>query len=181
MDKSYKNPRQRYADKSVLYNLMSRFYHYSYKHEKLRVTFELHDDTFYHWNGQEMEKRTYQSLDRLDEWTSESKEGLNKEGFRRVTGLYDSMIWAGVPVYLQIHGARCAQDRVRSETDNHGQLIYSQDTAATLHDFMQSKATQNFLRGMAKTQMSAMDTQKIIMIAILGAGVLFGLYIMGII
>lgn len=114
---------------------------------------------------------------RQDKWTDEPAEQLNRDGYLKCTGLYDSILFWGVPVYLRVHGLH--QFDIHA-TDDAGRFLYSQDTAATLNDAMTSSATKDFIKGMAKTQMSAMDTQKIIMIAMLGAGAIFGLWILGV-
>lgn len=115
---------------------------------------------------------------RYDRWTSDSAEELQKQGYLKVDGLYDSIVYWGVPVYMRINNASMFDIHVK---DAEGNFIYSQDTAATLHDSMTSNATMAFLKGMNRIAWQAMDMQKIIMIAIVGAGAIFGLYMLGII
>ena len=115
---------------------------------------------------------------RRDFWTEEPPEQLNKDGYLKCTGLYDSILFWGVPVYLRVHNLQ--QFDVHAKDPDTGRFLYSQDTAATLHDSMTSSATKDFIRGMAKTTMSSMDAQKMIMIAILGAGAFFGMWMLGV-
>lgn len=114
---------------------------------------------------------------RTEIWTDRKPEELQRDGYKRVTGLHDSILWWGVPIYMRIDGGEKFDI---TQTDANGNLLYSQDTAATLHDVMQSHATEAFIKGMGKTQLSTMDTQKIIMIAIIAAGAFFGMYMLGI-
>lgn len=79
---------------------------------------------------------------------------------------------------MRIHNAH--KFDVRHATDADGILIYSQDTSATLHDAMQSNATQDFIKGMGKTSIASMDLQKILMIGILAVGAFFGMYMLGV-
>lgn len=115
---------------------------------------------------------------RRDMWTEEPPEQLNRDGYLRAYGLYDSILFWGVPVYLKVHGLK--QFDIHATDPQTGRFLYSQDTAATLNDAMTSNATKDFIKGMAKTQLSAMDTQKVIMIALIGAGAIFGMWILGV-
>lgn len=166
-----------YTNKTVLFNLCQRVKFRTFGGERLVV------DVF--------AKNTYPSVEdrlsdapvtrykRRDAWTQRSAEELHKDGYHRADGFYDSIIYWGVPVYIKLHGLR--KFDVRSAKDEKGVPLYSQDTSATLHDVMQSSATQDFIKGMGKTSLSAMDTQKLIMIAIVGAGAIFGLWMLGVI
>lgn len=116
---------------------------------------------------------------RTESWTTVPAVELQKAGYKKVDGLHDSLAWWGVPVYLRISGG--ATFDITATDPKTGQFLYSQDTAATLHDVMTSRATENFIKGMGKTQLSTMDLQKLGMIAIVGAGAVFGLYMLGII
>lgn len=177
MNEKFKENNIEYWNENLFYQICSRFYH-RHKNQRIIITMELHDHFNSHWTPGGIELRKYAALDRTDTWTTMSPEALHQAGFKKVTGLYDSLIWWKVPVYLQIHGAKKFNIKERNEA---GALIYSQDSAATLHDFMQSKATQNFIKGMGRTAVSSMDMQKIGMIAIIGAGAIFGMYMLGVI
>lgn len=113
---------------------------------------------------------------RAEHWTTMDPIELQRAGYKKVEGLHDSIAWWGVPVYLRISGG--AKFNIHQRNKN-GELLYSQDTAATLHDVMQSNATKKFLKGMGKTKLPEMDLQKIMFICILGAGAFFGLYMLG--
>lgn len=117
-----------------------------------------------------------EGYERWDRWSNDKNEDLQKAGYLRVDGLYDSIVFWGVPVYLKITGAQQFDISVKNEK---GEFIYSQDTAATLHDSMTSNATKDFLRGMNKISMQTMDMQKLLMIVLVGVGLIFGLWMMG--
>lgn len=172
----YKKTEQEYWNKGILYNLATRIYHRS-KGERIVIDMEIHDHYNSHWTPKGFDIRRYPALDRTDRWSNISPEELQRSGYKKVTGLYDSIIWWGVPVYIQIYGGKKFDIRERNDQ---GELLYSQDSAATLHDFMQSKATMNFIKGMSKTSLPSMDLQKLGMIAILGAGAVFGMYMLGV-
>lgn len=170
---------QEYWNNGFIYNLKSRLKHRTKHGRRLCVDMELKTKVLAHWNGQFMERSTHNVIVRTDRWTDVPAEALQEAGYKRVKGMYDSLLWWNVPVYLQIHGGK--KFDLSSVTDPAGNPLYSMDTSATLHDAMQSNATLDFIKGMGKTSMSSMDLQKIIMIAIVGVGAVFGLYMMGII
>lgn len=113
---------------------------------------------------------------RFDRWTSAKTDELQRQGYLKIDGLYDSLVYWGVPVYMRINNAKLFDVHAR---DKDGNYLYSQDTAATLHDTMTSNATQSFLKGMNKVSWQTMDMQKLLMIGLLGAGVVFGMYMLG--
>jgi len=114
---------------------------------------------------------------RKEIWTDRSADELQRDGYKRVSGLHDSLVWWGVPIYLRINGG----DKFDiHQVDANGVPLYSQDTAATLHDVMQSRATESFIKGMGKTQLSSMDTQKILLIGIIGAAAVLGMWMLGV-
>lgn len=172
------NTKQEYWNKGIIYNIKSRVKNRTLDGKRLIVDLNFTEKIQGYWNGKEFERTKANYVERTDEWTTMSSEALQESGYKKVKGLYDSLIWWGVPVYMKIHGLKKID--LKTICDETGQLVYSQDTSATLHDAMQSNATMEFIKGMGKTTMSAMDTQKIIMIALLGAGAFFGLYIMGV-
>lgn len=171
---------QAYWNGGLLFNLKSRIKMRTMKGYRIRVDMVLRQQRPLSWqNSQRMEHQIVNVLDRTDMWTDEPPESLQIAGYKKVTGLYDSIVWWNVPVYLRIRGGE--KFDIRHCVDDKGQLIFSQDTSATLHDAMQSNATQAFIKGMGKTQLASMDIQKIFMIGILAVGALFGLYMLGII
>lgn len=115
---------------------------------------------------------------RTNTWTDRMPADLEQEGYRRCEGLYDSIIWWGVPVFLRFHGLTEFDSR---QKNGDGEYIIPQDTPATLHDFLKSNADREFLKGMAKTSMPDMDLHKLIMIMILVAGAVAGLFLLGVI
>ena len=170
------DPENDYWNKSIIYKLCQRVKFWTVNSNRLVV--DIHAKKVFPRVEDRLTDSGVYRYTRRDTWTEKSPEELNRDGYYRVDGLYDSIIFWGVPVYIKLHGLR--KFDIKTVNDK-GELIYSQDTSATLHDVMQSSATQDFIKGMGKTTMAAMDTQKIIMIAILGAGVIFGLYMLGII
>ena len=170
------DPENQYWNRSIFYKLSQRVKFWTIDSERLTV--DIFAMSYYPRVEDRLTDSKVYRYERRDTWTKRSPEELNRDGYYRVDGLYDSIIFWGVPVYIKLHGLR--KFDIKTVNDK-GELIYSQDTSATLHDVMQSSATQDFIKGMGKTTMAAMDTQKIIMIAILGAGVIFGLYMLGII
>lgn len=115
---------------------------------------------------------------RKDYWTDESPEVLNTAGYLECTGLYDSIFYWGVPVYLRIHGLEQFDIHVRNPET--GKFIFSQDSSATLNDAMTSTATRDFIKGMAKTTLSQMGMQKLIFMILIGAGAIFGMWALGV-
>lgn len=118
---------------------------------------------------------------RSDRWTQATSDELHSEGYLpgvRVPG-YDSIEWSKQKVYVRLLNFQ--QYDIHVKDDLTGRYLYSQDTPSTLHDEMTSNATQDFIKAMFKTTLPKMDVQKIIMIAILGVGAVFGLMMLGII
>lgn len=116
-------------------------------------------------------------VERHDHWTQLSTQELELMGYRKCRGLYDNLFWWGVPVYLRLEGL--SQFDIR-QVNERGELIYSQDTATTLHDVMTGNAVADFIKGLARGQPANMDIQKIIAIVIIGVGAVFGMHILGV-
>lgn len=159
-----------------LYNLKMRIKHNILgKYGRIKVDMYV---KVYETYAMRLEGRKAVGYWRRDCWTDEDPAELNAAGYLKCTGLYDSILFWGVPVYLRVHGLQ--QFDIHAKDPHTGQFLYSQDTAATLNDAMTSSATKEFIKGMARTQLSSMDTQKIIMIALIGAGAIFGMWILGV-
>jgi hypothetical protein len=167
---------QDYADKRLLSTAVARLKNHG---KILKVTIRMQEHTTYLGYGFPPRIARFPAYVRTDKWTDESPADLRSNGYKRVVGLYDSIVWWGVPVYLRIDGGKVFD--VKHAVDGAGHLMYSQDTAGTLHDSMQSTATQEFIKGMGKVAMSSMDLQKLAMIGIIGVGAVFGLMMMGVI
>lgn len=114
---------------------------------------------------------------RREYWTDEDGSILSSKGYREIIGLHDSIAWSKVKIYCKISNGEIFNIH---EKNDKGQFFYSQDTSATLNDFMQSSATRDFIKGMGKTALPEMDIQKIIFIAIIGIGAIFGLKMLGV-
>lgn len=117
---------------------------------------------------------------RNDVWTGTSAADLITLGYQKVKGMpgYDSIVWWGVPIFVKLHGA---QQFDIHQVDEHGQLIYSQDSPGTLDDERKSTAVRDFIKGMFRTSYDKMDLQKLAMVALLGIGAVFGLMMLGVI
>lgn len=115
---------------------------------------------------------------RVEYWTNEPTHILrSKYDYKKAIKWYDSLLWAGVPVWMRLSNLEQFDIHVK---DKNGKFIYSQDTSATLHDVMTSNATITFIKQMAKTVMSKMDIQTMVLMAIVGVGAVVGLHYLGI-
>lgn len=114
---------------------------------------------------------------RTEYWTDAQKSDIHLDGFKRVRGMHDSLLWLFVPVYMKIDNARFFEV---PDTMTDGKYDYPQDTGETLHDYASSNATQRFIAAMAKTGLDNMDTHTIIMLIILIIGAVFGLHLFGV-
>lgn len=114
---------------------------------------------------------------RTDRWTRWSREELARQGYRRVIGLYDSIVWWGVPVYARLSGFEQFDIHVR---DGRGGWMYSQEGPVRLNDILTADLMGRAQKSFSSIQMSRMDIQKIGMILILGVGLVLGLTAMGV-
>lgn len=152
------------------YNLKQRVVHRDIRGQRLEVTIRA---------GMVLRDGVYEAeAERTNRWTTLKPFDLESRGYRKSEGLYDSIIWWGVPVYVKLEGLK---EFDITEKDDRGEYLYSQETPATLNDFLHSNATDKFIKGMTKTAFPEMDLHKLIMLGILICGVLFGAYMMGLI
>ena len=161
-------PRQ-YWVRGFFKDLLERLEH---KGEKIRVDIYERYMTVGHETGA--------FYDRHDYWTDMSTDELHQNGYLpavRMPG-YDSIQWWGQKVYVRLQNY--TQFDIHAK-DEFGRFLYSQDTPSTLHDEMTSNATQQFIKAMFKTTLPTMDVQKIIMMALLAVGAVFGLMMLGVI
>ena len=170
----FTDPQHDYAENTFFENICERLKYHDGILNKERIYINLTGRTEY------IDGRRHFCYHRLDRWTEKKASELREDGYERVINMpgYDSLVWWGVPIYLKLDGFEQFDIHVKDEKGN---FIYSQDTSATLHDEMVSTATRDFLKGLFKTTLPAMDLQKLGMIAILGVGAFFGLMMMGII
>lgn len=116
---------------------------------------------------------------RMEKWTTESTDEIIGKGYKKIVGLHDNLLWAGIKQYAKINNGR--EFNIR-QTDKNGVFLYSQDTPATLNDAMTSDSDNAFIRGMGRAHtMRGMDIQTMAMIGIIGVGAIVGLYFMGVI
>lgn len=107
-------------------------------------------------------------------WTDASREELIAQGYQKCVGLHDNIFWMGIKIYIKIENGEIFDIR---QKDKYGQFIFSQDTPATLNDAMTSTADADFIKGMGRAHtLLKMDLQTIIMIAIVAAGAMVGIY-----
>lgn len=164
------NVPRRHYDGSLFKDLAERWEH---RGEKIRVEFiqrkmKVGDREGYYY-------------DRIDYWTDATRDELHASGFLpgvRVPG-YDAIQWWRQKVYVRLENYQ--QFDIHQVDEKTGQLLYPQDTPSTLHDEMTSNATKDFIKAMFKATLPTMDVQKIIMIAILGAGAVLGMMMLGVI
>ena len=118
-----------------------------------------------------------QEIVRTEYWTDEKTKNIHLDGFKRVRGMHDSMLWLGVRMYMRVDNVRYF---AVPDTKTNGKFDYPQDTAETLHDYASSNATQKFIAAMSKTALANMDTHTLIMIIILAVGAIFGMHLFGV-
>lgn len=125
----------------------------------------------------EPEREDWRELCRTEYWTDETKANIHLAGYKKVRGMHDSILWAFVPVYMQVENASYF---VVPDTKTNDKFDYPQDTAETLHDYASSNATQRFIAAMSKTSIDNIDMHTIIMIALLAVGAIFGMKMLGV-
>ena len=108
-------------------------------------------------------------LIRKESFTDRPAADLHAVGYRRCRGLYDSILWWGIPVYIRIQNGKVFDVS----------KIPSKDTAATLNDAMTSNATTDFIKGMSKGQIPAMDMQKLLLIGGIAVAAIIGTKVIG--
>jgi len=163
-----------YERQSLFYDLKMCFRHHWLKSRCLRVDIEIKSICPNILRADEPQD----VMVRREHWTERPAWELAQMGYKKCSGLHDSIAWWGVPVYAKIRGGEVYDIRA---TAPDGSLLHSQDTSATLNDAMLSTSTPDFIRGMGRTALPAMDIQKIIFIVIIGIGALLGVKMLGII
>lgn len=102
-----------------------------------------------------------------EEWTTLNLRELSSRGYVPAHGYHDNILWWGVKHYLKFHGGHIS--------DNRGNL----QTATTLNNSMKSNSDRQFKRGLSRSALPTMDLQKIMILAVIGIGVVVGMYFMG--
>ena len=185
LDDLFKKPKHKsllrqnlqYWNKDFIYIVKERWNHHRFfSGEKILVDIAVKEHLVRSAYNSDLVK--IPSYEREDQWTSATSKSLNEAGYKRVVGLYDSILWWGVPVYIRFADLKRFDVHVK---DDQGRYLWSQDTATTLNDAMQSQATKEFIKGMGKTAVSSMDMQKLAMMGIVAVGAVFGLMMMGVI
>lgn len=166
-----------YLEPSFFRNAWNVFLHGRIRKEKLIC--DIHMGKFSPNILRQHDFPDYQGYIRSERWTDRRGSELRPEGYLKAVGLHDSIIWAGIPVYMRISGGTVAD--LNGIRDEEGMRIFSMDSAATLNDAMQSNATADFMKGLGKASTTMrMDIQKIAMIGVLAVGAVFGLFMLGV-
>lgn len=161
--------------------LFDAFYHLKQRimwrtRKGMRIKCDMRVGEFETWRMHIQGRKTV-GYARQDFYTDETPEELHELGYLKCDGLYDSIVFWGIPVYLRVTGVEQFDIAVR---DEQGRLLYSQDSACTLHDVMTSTATRDFIKGMARASFATMDLQKMAMLGIVAVGALVGMWVLGI-
>lgn len=165
-----------YTQKNFFYDLKETFWNAWVMQRKLIV-----DMRFYMRTPDILKPnvKPIQSLECKEYWTDLSKSDIHQRGYLPVERLHDTLAWVGVKTYLRFDNPQ--RFEVPKDKDEKGHFIYPQDTPATLYDKWRSNATKDFIKNMSKLGMREIDTQTIIMIGIIGAGAVVGMWLLGII
>lgn len=122
-----------------------------------------------------------QQCTREEFWTNRKTIDIQNAGYLPVTGLprVSGLVWMGVPVFMSITGA--VKFPVTKEIDpKTGKYRYPQHTPALIENKIRSQATKEFLKKFKKAGGPEMDTQGMIMIALLAVGAIVGCWWLGI-
>ena len=103
-----------------------------------------------------------------EKWVKLSRSDIAYYDYTPCIGYKDSIDWIGVPTYCRIHGGI-----VPPNIDD--------QSATRLNDCMKNDATKKFEKSLGKGQLSKMDTQKLILLGVLGVGAVLALWFTGVI
>ena len=120
---------------------------------------------------------TVPAYDRSDRWTTWPKAELCKAGYQKAEGLYDSVLWWGVPVYCRFTGV---EEYDIKETDEDGRLIWSQESPSRLNDIIEGALMSKAVKGFGKIEVGKMDLQKLLMFGMIAAGAVLGMWMLGV-
>ena len=158
----------------------------------------LHDLVTVWWNGRIMQRKLIvdmrfylatpdvskpnvkqvKSLERRECWTDLPTSQICQMGYLPAKRLHDTIPWVAIPVYLRFDNPQ--KFEVPETKDEEGHYVYSQDSPSTLYDKWQSNATKEFIKSLSKLGMRQIDTQTMIMMAIIGVGAVVGMWLLGI-
>ena len=119
------------------------------------------------------------ALARSEKWTTRKTSEINQMGYLPAQRLHDTLPWVFIPVYIRFDNPQ--RFTVPDTKDEKGHFLFPQDTPSTLYDKWHSNATKDFIKNMSKLGVRQIDTQTMIMMAIIGVGAFFGMWMMGII
>lgn len=120
-----------------------------------------------------------QHVFREEYWVNAPTPEIMQRGYKPIERLHDGLLWIGVPVYAAV--ADCHKFIVPTDKDDDGQYIYPQHTPAILDNMAKSNANQRFRKLLTKTAPTALDTHALMMLVIIIAGAVGGMWLLGII
>lgn len=114
-----------------------------------------------------------QVCDREEFWTNASNAEIMQRGYRPAERLHDTLAWLKIPTFMIYTGAY--RFEVPPDKD-----LYPQHTPALMDDKFESQSFWGFVRGMA-TRVAAreLDVHGIVMVLVIVAGAVGGLWMMG--
>lgn len=120
-----------------------------------------------------------QQLKRMEYWTNAPTSEIKARGYKTAYRLHDGLIWVRVPRYLMIAGAQ--KFIVPQDKDENGQYIYPQVTPAIMYDKFTSRASEKFKKSLSKLATRQLDAHALLMLVIMIAGAVCGMFMLGII
>lgn len=119
-------------------------------HEKLLIVLEYDPET--------------NTEGRRERWTDLSENTLRLMGYKRAYGFKDKLAFTGVSVYVKMVGFRQA-------------MPPDHETAESLRQFLESRASEGFKKGFAKTGMDPLQMKQIIAVLPIVIGIALGLFL----
>lgn len=119
-------------------------------HEKLLIVLEYDPET--------------NTEGRRERWTDLSENTLRLMGYKRAYGFKDKLAFTGVQVYVKMVGFRQA-------------MPLDHETAESLRQFLESRASEGFKKGFAKTGMDPLQMKQIIAVLPIVIGIALGLFL----
>lgn len=119
-------------------------------HEKLLIVLEYDPDT--------------NTEGRRERWSNLSDETLRLMRYKRAYGFKDKLAYTGVKVYVKMVGFKQA-------------LPEDHETAESLRHFLESRASEGFKKGFAKTSMDTLQMKQIVAVIPIVIGIILGLFL----
>lgn len=106
----------------------------------------------------------HNEVERRESWTNLSGKTLRLLGFKRGYGFKDKLAFTGVKVYVKL-------------IDFNQAIPVDQETAESLRNFLESKASAQFKKGFAKTSMDTLQMKQLITIIPIVIGIILGVWL----